>query len=191
MPLWRDYSPQRWMLRQSAAMSPLFRKLLYGPQGLGSNVGCRPARASRVEAAGAAHSARRGPATLAISACGGQPLISIDRIGSDGAPFDQGAIRVPASGLFRVEGWAVDREAGSTAAAVDVVIDEALFQSIYGLERRDVADYLGRAPYRDSGFRAEIDAETLSKGSHSLSLRVVSSSRGCYYESPSLPLEIE
>ncbi len=176
-----DYSPQRWMRRQSAAMSPLFGKLLYGPQGLGSNVGCRPARASRLEAA--------GPATLAISACVGQPLIAIDRIGSDGAPFDKGAVRV--RGAFRVEGWAVDRESGSAAAAVDVVIDQTPFQGFYGFERLDVSDYFARAAYRESGFTADIDKATLSKGPHRLSLRVVSSSRGCYYESPGMPIEIE
>ncbi len=141
--------------------------------------------------AGPALSARPTPATLAISECGGQPLVNIDRIGSDGAPFDQGAVRVRGTGAFRVEGWAVDREGGAAAAAVDVVIDKTPFQSFYGFERLDVADHFGRAAYRESGFTADIDTATLSKGSHSLSLRVVSSSRGCYYESPGLPIQIE
>ena len=131
------------------------------------------------------------PATLTISACEGQPAGHIDRIGSAGAPPDGSAVHVQGSGSFRVEGWAIDQQNDSIARAVDVVIDKVPFQSFYGFDRSDVAEHFGRAAYRESGFASEIAAETLSKGPHSVSLRVVSSSRACYYESPGVPIVIE
>ena len=38
---------------------------------------------------------------------------------------------------------------------------------------------------------AEYPANTLSKGPHTLTLRVVSSGGDCYYESPGIPIVIE
>ena len=35
------YAPEKWIRKPPAAVSPLFGKLLHGPQGLGANVQCR------------------------------------------------------------------------------------------------------------------------------------------------------
>lgn len=44
--------------------------------------------------------------------------------------------------------------------------------------------YFKRPEYRGSGFTAAIPAEKFGKGQHALALRVVSSDRRCYYQTP-------
>lgn len=131
------------------------------------------------------------PATLAMGVCNGQPLMNIERIGVATSPFNGRLIHIPGSGEFKVAGWAVDQQTASAADGVDVLIDQVPFPTIYGTDRGDVADYFRRPSYRASGFTAEIPADTLSKGQHALALRVVSSDRRCYYQTPSRPIVVD
>jgi hypothetical protein len=130
-------------------------------------------------------------ASLAIGKCSGQALANVDRIGTTTLPLKQNVLHVPGSGVFKVVGWAVDQQGASAAQDVDVVIDQKPFPSIYGSDRRDVADGLKRPEYYKSGFTAAIPAEPLGKGSHTLSLRVVASGGKCYYQTPGLAITVD
>jgi hypothetical protein len=143
------------------------------------------------EAAMPALPARPMPATLAMPICNGQPLMNIELIGATRSPFDGSPIHVPGSGVFKVAGWAVDQPRATAAADVDVVIDQTPFPSFYGLDRSDVTAYFKRPTYLASGFTADIPADTLRKGQHTLSLRVVSSGGECYYSSPGVAVVID
>src|SRR5262249_7827530 len=130
-------------------------------------------------------------ATVSMSVCKGQPLMAIDQIGAARAPFGAGPIQVAGVGEFRVTGWAVDQSVQSTAGGVDVLIGDTPFRSIYGIDRRDVADAYQRPKYLASGFTLTIPAEKLVKGRHMLRLRVISSDGRCYYRTGGLPVIID
>ncbi len=129
-------------------------------------------------------------ATLAMGPCGGLPLMNIEQVGDVHSPFG-GVIRVSGSRGIKVTGWAVDQQSVAAASEVDIAIDGMPFPSIHGSERRDVADYFKRPAYVASGFVAEVPADTLAKGNHALTVRVVSSKGECYYESAGLPVVID
>ncbi len=132
------------------------------------------------------------PATTSLGACGGQSLTDIDQIGDTHAPFPPGKIHVAGSGAFKVSGWAVDHPHRLPASAVDIVIDnQALVPSTYGTNRDDVGSYFNKPGYRESGFAASIPAETLTKGDHAISLRVLSSDGRCYYQTRSMQVTID
>ena len=132
------------------------------------------------------------PATLSLTACKGQPPMTvIDQIGTARSPFGAGSVHVSGANELRVSGWAVDHPGKSAAAGVDVVIDRTPFPSTYGSNRDDVADYFQRPAYRESGFAAGIPAGAIAKGEHALTLRVVASDGRCYYQSRPVPVVVE
>ena len=130
-------------------------------------------------------------ATLAMGACSGQPLTNIDRIGANTAPFGAAPLHVAGSGELKISGWAVDQSSQTATGGVDVLIDQVAFPTIYGTDRGDVVDYFKRPEYRGSGFTAAIPAEQFGKGQHALALRVVSSDRRCYYQTPGRPIVVD
>jgi phosphoglycerol transferase len=140
----------------------------------------------------AAGQGRLVPATLSMTACAGQqPQMIIDQIGAARAPFDAKGVHVSPSSEVKVTGWALDPSHKSTAGGLDIVVDRTPFASMYGLSRDDVAKYFQHPEYRDSGFVASIPREALTKGEHTLRVRVVSSDGKCYRESPGLSLIVD
>lgn len=73
-----------------------------------------------------------------------------------------------------------------TATAVDLALDGDALQTVYGIERSDVARTLGRPAYLQSGFLAALPASRVTRGRHLLALRVAAADRRCYYETPPL-----
>jgi phosphoglycerol transferase len=130
-------------------------------------------------------------ATQTMTGCGGAPLMSIDRLGVIVAPSGTGPFRIRQASGLKIVGWAVDQSRGVSAAGVDVVVDGSLLPSVYGWERPDVAEHFGVPAYRHSGFVAEVPGDQLGNGQHTISLRVVSSARDCYYERPGISLIVE
>jgi hypothetical protein len=135
--------------------------------------------------------------TLSLAPCGG-PVTNVvkvedqvEQIGGSHSPFPATGARILSAGESRVSGWAIDHPNRAPADGVDVVIDKMLFPSTYGTHRSDVAEYFRRTDYRDTGFTATIPANALAAGEHWLSLRVVSSNGGCYYQSPSVRVTVE
>jgi phosphoglycerol transferase len=135
-------------------------------------------------------SGRPMPATRAMSACSGQTVMYIDQIGDATSPFSDNP-HMRRSGLFKVMGWAVDQPREAAAAGVDVVVDQIPFPSFYGYNRTDVADHFKRPGYRASGFTAAIPADALTRGPHTLSLRVISSDATCYYRTPDISIIVD
>jgi hypothetical protein len=118
-------------------------------------------------------------------------MMTIEQIDASRPPFDADGVRIQPSGAFKVAGWAVDHMNRPAASGVDVVIDKMVFPSTYGIHRKDVADYFRRANYRDTGFTANIPANAVPAGEHWLSLRVVTLSGSCYFQSPGIRMTVE
>ena len=132
------------------------------------------------------------PATLSLTACKGQPPMTvIDQIGTARSPFGAGSVHVSGADELRVSGWAVDHPSKAAAGGVDVVIDKTPYPSTYGATRDDVADYFQRPAYRESGFAAGIPGGAIAKGEHVLTLRVVASDGRCYYQTRGIPMNVE
>jgi hypothetical protein len=151
--------------------------------------GARPSAASTSLAA--AMSRDLSPASVSIEACKGPSLTEIEQIGPTRAPFGAGPIHVSGSDAIKVSGWAVDHPHRKAAAGVDVVVDSVPFPSVYGAARDDVANYFQRPGYRESGFTADVPAERLTAGAHTLSLRVVSADGTCFYQTRSMPMTVD
>ena len=118
-------------------------------------------------------------------------MAALDQIGESVGPVPGTTIRLSGARGFRVVGWAVDASHQAAALAVDVAIDGTAYASVYGTNRRDVADYFKQPAYWSSGFTADIPAGSLVKGLHSLSLRVVSSDGACYAEVSPIGLMVD
>ncbi len=125
---------------------------------------------------------RPGPLSPGLPVCPAQTTMSVDRIGTMRIPFLTGEVAVPRSRPLKISGWSVDLSAKSAGAGVDIVVDGALFPSFYGLDRQDVSNLFGSQAYGQSGYAAELPPNTLSPGTHTLTIREVSANRQCYYQ---------
>jgi ectoine hydroxylase-related dioxygenase (phytanoyl-CoA dioxygenase family) len=83
-----------------------------------------------------------------------------------------------------VKGWAIDDDSKDLAEGVYIDIDGKLFLANYGLDRTDVAQALGSARYRCSGFEGFIPVSELAEGPHTLSVKIVARDRKSYYHLP-------
>jgi hypothetical protein len=82
-----------------------------------------------------------------------------------------------------VRGWAVDQRAKTEAGGVIINVDGSTdVLANYGQPRPDVANNLKNPDYMNSGFTASIDTATLSKGHHTLTMRVVTADKKGYFE---------
>jgi phosphoglycerol transferase len=124
-------------------------------------------------------------------ACPGPVIAAIDLVGMMTAPAPGVSFHVNGAGEFSVAGWAVDQAAGALASGVEIVIGDATFPAFYGVDRRDVADYFKQPAYRQSGFLAAVSPAGLSKGTHPLALRVISSDGACYFQTPSVSIILD
>jgi phosphoglycerol transferase len=131
------------------------------------------------------------PATTGMRMCPGEPLIGLDGIRESRQSPTGGILLISGSDALRVSGWAVDQQQGRPGWAVDVVLDGAPFPSLYGSDRADVAEHFKRPAYQASGFAAEIPMEALSKGQHTLTVRVVSADQQCFYEGARVRIAVE
>lgn len=96
-----------------------------------------------------------------------------------GSPFIVSADR---DNVITVNGWAVDGRANDKAAGIFINVDGQLdIPALYGLDRRDVAEYFKNGHYRFSGFTASFATSVLGKGEHTLSLKVVTADKNGYY----------
>jgi hypothetical protein len=81
-----------------------------------------------------------------------------------------------------VSGWAVDKEANDLAGGVFLTIDGQIdICAYYGLYRPDVSDSLGNPKFRFSGYNGILPSSILKKGSHALSVKIVTKDGRGYY----------
>jgi hypothetical protein len=86
-----------------------------------------------------------------------------------------------ASGL-KVEGWAVDRQAGELPRAVFLSVDGKLdFPAVGGRTRLDVATALQNEHYREAGVMSYPRAGLLPEGEHTVEWKIVSHDGGAYW----------
>jgi hypothetical protein len=114
------------------------------------------------------------------------PLYNIERIGELTAPLSVTDVRIPGSGDMVVMGWAVDPINKDAGSGVDVVIDNVPYLATSAIERRDVSTQFAIPGYRFSGYSFLIPASALGKGTHHVSIRVVSRDGKSYIESPAM-----
>lgn len=130
------------------------------------------------------------PATLGLSACAGPPMIAVDQL--DARPVTPGQpLQVSGSRELKIVGWAVDPQARTLAAAIDLVIDGTPTVAIYGIDRGDVSAARGVPAYAQSGYLAAVAAGMLDDGPHTLSVRAVAANRECYYQGPDIAIVVD
>ena len=112
------------------------------------------------------------------------PQYVIDSFGPIKYPEQQKSNQISADADTAIVGWALDKTSKKTAGGVDMVIDQSPFNARYGIPRGDVADHFQHPDYINSGFQLVIPRGRLTKGDHTLSIRVISSDRTSYDESP-------
>jgi hypothetical protein len=111
----------------------------------------------------------------------GEPLMAVDLVNGERFPTGDSRIVVKTStnGLVIVDGWAVDGESRTSAAAVSLIWDEGRLEipAAYGSERPDVATYFQQPAYRYSGFKGTVGLDELGAGPHRLRVLVTSRDR--------------
>jgi hypothetical protein len=112
------------------------------------------------------------------------PFYNFDNLGPVNYPAVQKAIQVSADTDIGVAGWALDVSKKGPAGAVDVVLDNVPHAAHYGLDRTDVSSHFNRPDYAKCGFQLILAKGQLSKGPHSVSVRVISSDMKSYNEGP-------
>lgn len=114
---------------------------------------------------------------------GQRELYSVDILNGIALPKDRPVLIDANDRELTICGWAVDHEAQAEAGGVYVSIDgKRDVRGIYGLERKDVAVLLRNPRYADSGFVASIQTSLMGKGSHTLTLKILTTDRQGFYE---------
>ena len=113
-----------------------------------------------------------------------QPFYTFDSLGPVNYPAIQKSIQIAADTEFAISGWALDESKKSTAGGVDVVLDQVPHSARYGMERPDVASHFNRTDYTNCGFQLNVGRGQLSKGPHSVSVRVIANDKKSYNEGP-------
>ena len=115
----------------------------------------------------------------------GTPTHNLDRIQKTDSPYGQQSIRISSVSDTELTGWAVDGLAKKEAGGVDIVVDGKIYKANYGLDRPDVTEVL-KFPATRSGFSLVMPGNFLSKGSHTVSVRVITNDGKNYAEGPTL-----
>lgn len=114
----------------------------------------------------------------------GEPFYVFDSLGPINYPAVQKSIQVSGDSDIGISGWALDVSKKGPAGGVDVVLDQTPYSARYGMDRTDVASHFNRPDYTKSGFQLTLARGRLTKGPHSVSVRVISSDKKSYNEGP-------
>lgn len=87
-------------------------------------------------------------------------------------------------------GWAYDPVAKTAGKAVDLVIDGAAYGAVYGRPRPDVAAYFKNEALGASGFAATLPERTLTRGGHTVVVRVVAADGTSYFDSAPIEFRV-
>jgi hypothetical protein len=118
------------------------------------------------------------------------PFYNFDSLGPISFPAVQKSNQLSGDAEVSVTGWALDESKKGTAGGVDVVIDQVPYSAQYGDPRKDVAEHFNRPDYVNSGFHLVLARGQLTKGPHSVSVRVISSDKKSYNEGPVVPFAV-
>ncbi|AIQ32634.1 hypothetical protein P40081_34465 [Paenibacillus sp. FSL P4-0081] len=82
--------------------------------------------------------------------------------------------------FFKLTGWALDKNAGKTAADVYLKINDKYYNGYYGIGRSSVSDYFGNPQLINSGFTFNINKDDIINA-NKVSLVIVSNDRSYQY----------
>jgi hypothetical protein len=105
-------------------------------------------------------------------------------------PLIQPPVQVLASEDISLSGLAVDREAGTALAALQVVIDGKPYPADYGLSRPDVAAFFKQPAFTFTGFSFKLPAATVGIGQHQLRLRLYTNAGKSYLDTLPFPFVV-
>jgi hypothetical protein len=114
----------------------------------------------------------------------GAPFYTFDSLGPIQFPAVQKSNQISGDASNAISGWALEVSKKGPAGAVDIVIDQTPYSAQYGLGRSDVATHFNRPDYAKCGFQLVLAPRQLSKGPHTVSVRVISSDKKSYNEGP-------
>jgi len=120
----------------------------------------------------------------------GNPTYFLDRIQKTGSPYGQPSVTISSVSDTELAGWAVDGLVKKEAGGVDIVVDGKAYKASYGADRPDVTEAL-KFPATKSGFSLVIPGNFLSRGSHTVSVRVIANDGKSYAEGPTLTFVAE
>lgn len=109
-------------------------------------------------------------------------FLNVDAVAGVSSPKAGDVIRVSGEQL-EIAGFAVDAVNSDVAAGVLVMIDAKPYVATYGGERPDIATALNNPKYLNSQFYLAVPVAELSKGLHTVKIRVVPKTRNGYHES--------
>lgn len=112
------------------------------------------------------------------------PFYNFDSLGPVNYPAVEKNIQISGDADIGASGWALDVSKKGVAGGVDVVLDNVPHSAHYGLPRNDVATHFNRPDYVNSGYQLVMAKGQLSKGPHTISVRVISSDKKSYNEGP-------
>jgi FkbM family methyltransferase len=116
---------------------------------------------------------------------------ALDSIGSVSNPRAEASVHVPGDQEIQFSGWAIDEPDQTAAGGVDLLIDQTPYRALYGVERTDVAHHFRNGSCQASGFVLILAPETLAKGQHVVSLRVISCDNTSYYQGPTVRFTVD
>jgi hypothetical protein len=104
--------------------------------------------------------------------------------GINGVSSPKAGVVVPIVGdKVEIAGVYVDAINADAAAGVLVLIDDKVYETVYGGERADIAKALNNPKYLKSQFYASIPTAKIGVGQHDVKIRVIASDRSGYYDS--------
>ncbi len=114
----------------------------------------------------------------------------VDQLGPVTDPLRLTRVTVPRNEQLVVAGWALDARQRRPAAAVDLVLDDAVYRTTVRMPRADVATAHGDQAYFRSGFSAWFPSGVITIGSHRLEIRIVLSGGNQYYSAARIAFEV-
>jgi len=116
----------------------------------------------------------------AVAAAPHSTAFFVDQLGPISNPVNASVLEVPQGQALTIAGWALDTGRRRPAAAVDLVLDGARYRAPVRLARADVATAYADQAYSRCGFTTRLPARAISRGLHSLDLRVVAAGGESY-----------
>jgi hypothetical protein len=111
-----------------------------------------------------------------------KPAYNFDYLGTISYPAEKKSNQLSSAVDNIVAGWALGASQKGLAGGVDVVIDQVPYNAHYGVPRTDVADHFKCPDCTNSGFQLTLAHGQLSKGPHTVSIRVINSDKKTYGE---------
>ncbi len=114
----------------------------------------------------------------------------VDRI--NGIQIDEVAQPVRLNQRYlQIAGWAFDAVSMKPASSVYIDIDGKFFKANYGLSKESVAEKFNNNDLANCAFEAKVDSRITGKGTHKLSLKIISADGSSYFVTAKTVIQID